>query len=253
MFKIALDAGHGLHTPGKRCSCVYDKNETREWFLNNRICDKVEEKLKKYSGYLLLRVDDTTGACDVPLDERVRKANDFKADIYLSVHHNAGLKNGKGGGIISIVYSFASARSLECQKIIYDELIAKTGLVGNRTAPMPKQNLYVLRETTMPAVLVECGFMDSASDVPVILSDDFAEKAAEGLVAALVEIGSLEEKRVETFKDIKGHWAEKEINELCEMGVIRGRTEDTFAPDEPVTRAEVAVLIKRAIDFVRGE
>ena len=188
MFKIALDAGHGLYTRGKRTLASLDPNETREWYLNDRICDKVEKKLKRYNDYALIRVDDTTGSSDVPLAERVRRANEFGAHFYLSVHHNAGINGGTGGGIISIAHTNATNQALEYQKILYDELMAATGLSGNRSAPLPRQNLYVLRETTMPAVLVECGFMDSVTDVPVILSEQFAENAAEGIIKALARI-----------------------------------------------------------------
>ena len=191
MFKIALDAGHGYYTPGKRCLRSIDANETREWWLNDRICDKVEEKLKGYGGYSLLRVDDTSGKKDIPLEDRVRKANEFGADIYLSVHHNAGVSGGSGGGIISIAYTKASAKSKEYQKLIYDDLIKHTGLKGNRSTPLPLQNLFVCRETTMPAVLVECGFMDSTTDVPIILTESFAERCANALVESLAEIGEL--------------------------------------------------------------
>lgn len=195
MFNIALDAGHGKYTAGKRCLKSIDKNETREWVLNDRICDKVEKKLKAlYEGYSLIRVDDTTGEVDVSLADRVNKANTFDADIYLSVHHNAGINGGSGGGIISIVYTYASENSVKYQKIIYDELINETGLKGNRTSPLPKQNLYVCRETKMPSVLVECGFMDSTTDVPVILTEKFADKCADALVNALVKIGNLTKK-----------------------------------------------------------
>ncbi len=194
MFKMALDAGHGMHTPGKRCLKALDKNETREWWLNDRICDKLEKKLKAYDGYALLRVDDTTGATDVSLGSRVNKANSWGADVYLSVHHNTGIGGRSGGGIISIAYTKASEKSKEYQKVIYEELIKETGLKGNRSDPMTLQNLYVCRETNMPAVLVECGFMDSATDVPIILSEDFAEKAAEALVNSLVKIGNLTKK-----------------------------------------------------------
>lgn len=194
MFKIALDAGHGKYTTGKRCLKSIDKNETREWVLNDRICDKVESLLKEYEGYSLIRVDDTTGEADVSLADRVNKANTFDADIYLSVHHNAGINGGSGGGIISIVYTYASENSVKYQKIIYDELIKETGLKGNRTSPLPKQNLYVCRETKMPSVLVECGFMDSTTDVPVILTEKFADKCADALVNALVKIGNLTKK-----------------------------------------------------------
>ena len=194
MFNIALDAGHGKYTAGQRCLKSIDKNETREWVLNDRICDKVESLLKEYEGYSLIRVDDTTGEKDISLADRVNKANAFGADIYLSVHHNAGINGGSGGGIISIVYTYASENSVKYQKIIYDELINKTGLKGNRTSPLPKQNLYVCRETKMPSVLVECGFMDSTTDVPVILTEKFADKCADALVNALVKIGNLTKK-----------------------------------------------------------
>lgn len=198
MFKIALDAGHGKYTAGKRCLKSIDKNETREWFLNDRICDKVEKKLSAYDGYSLVRVDDTTGETDVSLGMRVRQANNFGADFYLSVHHNAGINGGKGGGIVSIVYTKASQTSNDYSKIIYDEMIKTTGLKGNRSTPLAKQDLYVCRETKMPAVLVECGFMDSATDVPIILTENFADAAAEGIVNALVKIGNLTKKVVPT-------------------------------------------------------
>ena len=197
MFKIALDAGHGKYTAGKRCLKSLDKNETREWFLNDRICDKVEKKLAMYSGYSLLRVDDTTGESDVSLENRVKKANNFGADFYLSVHHNAGVYGGRGGGIISIAHTNSSATSKKYQIIIYDELILKTGLKGNRAIPTPLQKLYVCGATTMPAVLVECGFMDSSTDVPIILTEEFAEKAADALTASLVKIGNLKPKTKE--------------------------------------------------------
>lgn len=261
MFKIALDAGHGKYTAGKRCLKSLDSNETREWFLNDRICDKIEKLMKNYSGYELLRVDDTTGETDISLKARTDKANVWGADIYLSVHHNAGLNGKKGGGIVSIVYTEASAKSKEYQKIIYRELIEKTGLKGNRAIPMPTQNLHVCRETNMPSVLVECGFMDSATDVPIILSEDFAEKAACGFVDAIVEIGKLTKKSATTttsakqvkFVDTKGHYAEKHINELFLMGVVNGVDETHFAPDKPITRGDVAIIARNVIRAITGK
>ena len=55
------------------------------------------------------------------------------------------------------------------------------------------------------------------------------------------------------FADIKGHFAEKEIEELFKMGIVNGRTKDMFCPNEPITRAEAAVLIRRAIKFITGK
>ncbi|MBQ4086987.1 MAG: N-acetylmuramoyl-L-alanine amidase [Clostridia bacterium] len=257
MFRIILDAGHGLYTPGKRCLKSLDPAETREWILNSRICDKVESLLDAYDGYSLTRADDRTGERDIPLQERTDMANKSKADFYLSVHHNAGIGGGSGGGPVTIAYTNASAKSLECQKIVHTCFTNAVGTFGNRANGMPLQNLHVLRETNMPAVLIECGFMDSAVDVPLILSEEFAEKAAKGLVQALVQIGKLKKKEdakvEEKFVDIKGHYAEKAIKDLYAFGVINGVDETHFAPDEPVTRGQVAVIARNIIRYITGE
>lgn len=191
MFKIALNAGHGLNTAGKRCLKSLDPKETREWSLNNRICDKIEAKLKAYTGYELLRLDDTTGKKDIALKTRTDKANAFKADFYLSIHHNAGVKGGTGGGVIAITYKKVDSLTREWQKALYEAVIEKTGLKGNRADPLQGQDLHECRESNMPCVLLECGFMDSKTDVPIILTDDFADKAAAACVEVLVKKGKL--------------------------------------------------------------
>lgn len=191
-FKIALTAGHYLGTPGKRCLKSLDPKETREWTLNDRIADKVEKLLAGYTGWQLIRTDDTTGKKEISLQARTNAANNFKADFYLSIHHNAGIDGGKGGGIVAITYTKASAESAEWQKDLYDALIEKTGLKGNRATPLAKQNLHEVRETNMPAVLLELGFMDSATDVPVILSENFANQCAAAIVEVLVKRGKLQ-------------------------------------------------------------
>lgn len=196
MFKIVLDAGHGINTAGKRCMKALDPNETREWVLNSRICNKIEQKLKAYDGYSLLRVDDTTGKTDIPLAERCKKANNFGADLYLSMHHNAGIKGGNGGGIVVFTWNKPSTQLKEWQKLFYNALISHTGLKGNRAVPLSKADFYVLTNTNMQAILIENGFMDSKTDVPIILSENFAEKSADAIVEVLVKIGGLTKKTV---------------------------------------------------------
>lgn len=191
MFKIALNGGHGLNTAGKRCMKRLDPNETREWYLNDRICDKIENKLKAYSGYELRRLDDTTGRNDIALATRTTTANNFNADIYLSIHHNAGINGGTGGGVMAYVYINVDETTEEWQKEFYNAIIKYTGLKGNRSNPLSKANLYECRKTKMPAVLLECGFMDSATDVPIILTDTFAEQVATACVEVLVKKGGL--------------------------------------------------------------
>lgn len=186
MFKLAISAGHGLGTPGKRCLKSLDTNETREWWLNNRVADKLEKILAEYDGIAVLRVDDTNGTKDVALSDRTNKANAWGADFYLSIHHNAGINGGKGGGIVAFAYTNPKAASLEWQKALYDSAIKHTGLKGNRATPLAKANLHEVRETKMPAVLMECGFMDSATDVPIILTEAYADKLAKAFAEVII-------------------------------------------------------------------
>ncbi len=194
VYRIALDSGHGLYTPGKRCLKSLDPNETREWTLNSRICEKIEEKLKAYTGYELLRVDDRTGATDVSEMERCRRANEFKANIYIAVHHDAGVGGKQGGGITAFVWNGADAELLNKQKILYSNLIKHNGIEGDRAEPLKKTNFNVLVWSDMEAILVENGFMDSSTDVPIILTDEYAEKTACGYVESLVQFGNLQKK-----------------------------------------------------------
>ena len=198
MFKIALGAGHGLNTPGKRCLKSLDPNETREWWLNDRICDFIEEGLKAYTGYELLRLDDSDdGKDDVALSIRTKKANTWGADFYLSVHHNAGANGSTAGGIEAYAHTNASAAAVQWRDTLYDELIKQTGLKGNRANPKAKANFQVLRETSMPAVLLELGYMDSKTDVPVILSNAYAKQCAAAIVAVIVERGGLTKNKAQ--------------------------------------------------------
>ena len=204
MFKIALNAGHYKNTAGKRCMKKLDPNETREWVLNDRICDKIETKLKEYEGYQLLRVDDTTGATDVALADRAKKANTWGANFYLSIHHNAGIYGGNGGGVVAYTYTKVDAETAAWQKELYNAIIKYTGLKGNRATPLAKSNLAECRQTTMPAVLMECGFMDSATDVPQILTDVFADRVASACVEVIVKRGKLTKKQPKVETDTTG-------------------------------------------------
>lgn len=186
---IAISAGHGYNTAGKRCLKKLDPNETREWFLNDRIADKVETELLNNYDCKVLRLDDTTGKKDIALSTRVKTANNAKADIYVSIHHNAGINGGKGGG--TVVYHYNDNTSEAKALRLYNKVIAQTNLVGNRADKTVNGNhLYEIKQTSMVCTLLENGFMDSATDVPIILSEEHAKKTATGIVNFLVsELG----------------------------------------------------------------
>lgn len=194
--KIYLDAGHGLHTAGKRCLASIDSKQTREWTLNSRIAEMLEKALAEYDCEVV-RVDDVTGAKDIALATRVKKANNAKADMYVSIHHNAGINGGSGGGTVVFYYSSKAERKNQAQRL-YNAVVSKTGLVGNRSTKVGKTPFYVIKNTNMPAFLIENGFMDSKTDVPIILSAEHAKKTAEGILTFLVGELSLQKKKAVT-------------------------------------------------------
>ena len=203
MFKLVLDAGHGINTAGKRCDVRIDAKQTREWTLNSRICNKIEALLKEYEGYDLLRVDDVTGKTDVSLNTRVANANKFNADFYLSIHHNAGINRGSGGGVVTYVWPNVDETTKSWQRDLYNAVIQHTSLKGNRANPLAQGDFHVLRETYAPAVLIECGFMDSTTDVPIILTEWFADGVAKACVEVIVKKGGLTKKKVEQPTETK--------------------------------------------------
>lgn len=202
MLKIAIDAGHGLYTSGKRCMKSIDKNETREWYLNDRIADKLESLLKKYD-CKVLRVDDTTGNKDVSLSNRCKAANNFDADVYISIHHNAGVGGGNGGGT-QVYYYSAKAERVTQAKDLYNCIVNNTGLIGNRSEKVIYKGFHVLKHTDMAAFLIENGFMDSKADVPIILKDSHAEGTAHGIVDFLLKDFGLKLAANTPVKNVSG-------------------------------------------------
>ena len=253
MVNIAIDAGHGYYTPGKRCLKSIDPKETHEWVLNSRIADKVQSLLDDYECETM-RVDDVTGETDVTLLTRVTEANKW-ADVYVSIHHNAGINGGSGGGIVVFCAREASDTARRLQKAVYERTAANTGLVGNRSNPTPEKDLYVLRKTTIPAVLGEFGFMDSSHDTPIILTEEFADNVARGIVEALVDVYGLEDKMTdEKFNELMqrwlaaqgdkpaDEWAKSHIDEAVAMGITDGSE-----PQRLATRQEVMTMVKNAV------
>ncbi len=223
MFKLALNAGHSYLTAGKRCLKSIDPNETREYVLNKRVCDKIQSILSEFQEIEILRIDDGS---EIPLRLRTDKANSFGADFYLSIHHNAGIYGGTGGGIEAYVYKKVDNTTLSWQNDLYQELIKQTTLRGNRATPLKSADFAEVRDTKMPAVLLELGFMDSLSDTPIILNEAFADKAAKACADVIVKKANLaknpKKKSLNEIANevIKGAWGngEERRKRLTEAG-----------------------------------
>lgn len=267
-FVLALDAGHGLFTEGKRCLKSLDATETREWVLNDRVARYIQERARQYEGFLTYRMDDPTGRVDISLDTRCSMANVLGADVYFSVHHNAGV-NGQNttkhdGGVVAFSYKENTAGA-EMRNAVYDAVVEATGLVGNRCNPKTTADFYVLRNTDMPAVLVEFGFMDSPDDVPVILTDAFARKCANAVADTFAKMNGLKfidinpsceceavekEIRYKGLDDAPGYVCET-ISQLMECGALNG-TGTEKGIDLNLDALRILTIILRYIDCVKS-
>ena len=191
MFKISINAGHGYKTAGKRCLRTIDPNETKEYILNKRVCDILCLLLCKYEGITIQRIDNGE---DESISQRAKHANNFGADFYLSIHHNAGACGSNAGGVECYCYTKVNNKTKKWQKELYDCVIKETKNKGNRAEPLRYKDLGELRETKMPAVLIECGYMDSVIDTPKILTNEYATQVAVGCLNAIVKMTGIKLK-----------------------------------------------------------
>lgn len=202
MVKIGLDAGHGLKTKGKE---TLDK--IKEWTLNDKVCDKVISILKDYDCEII-RTDNNEGYTDESLSSRLKKYKAAKADVFVSIHHNA--FNGKWNnatGVEVYVDKNATSKDMKLAESIYDRMVQYTGLKGRG---IKKENFYVINQNTIPAVLVEGGFMDSRIDYKVITSDAGQTAYAKAVAEGLIEFLKLKKKPFSPKKSLDD-WAKEVI------------------------------------------
>ena len=64
--------------------------------------------------------------------------------------------------------------------------------------------------------------------------------------------GNINVTPLNQFRDIAGHWAEKDIQEMAKKGIVSGVTDTTFEPDRSITRAEFATLVVKALNLKSG-
>ena len=276
-FLLALDAGHGLPTPGRRIPANPDPSQHQEWWLNQRICNYIAEAAKQYEGLDTIRVDDTTGAEDVGMSVRCQRANAASADLYYSAHHNAGINGGRGGGVVAFSLGEGTTAA-GWRDALYAAIVAAGGLAGNRSSPKTTADFYVLRNTAMPAVLIEHGFMDAPDDAPTILREDYAKAVGYAVAECIASRVGLAKKAqaatpapeavvtAEQVQQIAKGEASAAVSGLMsgagsgdkhnayadaattwakETGLIQGIGNGDYAWTKPMTRQEMVTLLYR--------
>ncbi|WP_053436327.1 N-acetylmuramoyl-L-alanine amidase family protein [Sporosarcina globispora] len=192
VLKLAGCAGHAGFgvTAGKRSPA----NEY-EWDFNNKVILAFEQALKKYEDVVFLRTDDRTGRKDVSLDDRVDKANRWGADLYISFHHNAYLARwGTWTGTETYTYLGSWPDAERLAGYVHSRLVEAYGL---KDRGLKKADFQILRETKMPSILLEGGYMDSTIDIKKLRDDKVLRAAGYAAASGVAKYAGLKKKVTE--------------------------------------------------------
>lgn len=185
-YLVALDAGHGLKTAGKQTP-----DGIKEWTLNDKVCDKIALYLSDYN-VVVLRTDNNEGNVDESLSVRRKMYVDEDADVFVSIHHNAYLGVWSNAtGVEVYTDKNETSKDRELAELIYKRLVEYTGLKGRG---IKEANFTVINQNSIPAVLVEGGFMDSKTDYTLITSEQGQDAYARAVTEGIVEFLGLTKK-----------------------------------------------------------
>lgn len=232
-YLVAIDAGHGMHTEGKQ-SVPMSKNlyiddelvrkkgkiiKENEW--NRGVSEYLAAALKR-CGIDTMFTADMTGKTDIPLSTRANTANKKGSDILISNHYNAigscAKWQSKIKGLLVLRTKNCSEKSIKLGKLAVKHLKKDIdyeysyGLM--RDVDMSGFTLAILRQTTMPAILIEYGFMDYWNEAKLMLDKKHQEKCAEAVAKAVCEYFGItytekqeanKTKYVKILKDINIH------------------------------------------------
>ncbi|MBL9173231.1 MAG: N-acetylmuramoyl-L-alanine amidase [Verrucomicrobiales bacterium] len=188
--RIALSAGHGGKDPGNM------EGARQEKVFTLKLAQEVERRLRA-AGFEVVQVRERDEF--VPLEERPSRANRRKADLYLALHFN-GAPSGSGSAQGAETYALTlnnghstnGGRSSGPQRgnrqdrenllLAYHIHRMILNSVGLADRGVKHANFVELRDTEMPAALIEGGFMDNREDALKIFSDQERGQLAEAIV-----------------------------------------------------------------------
>ncbi len=166
---VIIDAGHGGNDPG---NLHQTKGNLDEKDLNLAMAMKLGGYIDQFLGHKIEVVYTRTEDVFVELDDRVKKANDLNAAYFISIHCNAS-DNKEIHGAETHIHLKESKTSSKLAHMIQDQFKNRAARFsrGVKLKNDRLYNLYVLKETKMPAVLVETGFMTNEQEEGYLNSD----------------------------------------------------------------------------------
>lgn len=173
-YLIVLDAGHGGKDPG-----AISKAGRMEKDFNLAMVLKVAELLREvpFVEVSLTREDDTF----VELNDRAGYANQRQADLFVSIHGNSFTDNTAISG--SETY-YTREESKAFADVLHKYVVEATGFIDRGVR---KKELRVTKATTMPAVLLEIGYMSNPQEEQTLFSEELQNRVAESIAAGIRE------------------------------------------------------------------
>ncbi len=165
MSRVFLGVGHGGKDPGAVANGVREKD------LNLSIALACSEELYRYGVIVLMS---RTWDEDDPLDQVVKECNAFAPDLAVDIHNNAG-----GGDGVEVFRFSGGGTSQTLAENIISEIVAigqNSRGVKVRLGNNGKDYYGFIRDTYAPAVIVECAFLDNASDLTIIDTEEERRK-----------------------------------------------------------------------------
>lgn len=183
---IYLDAGHGGYESGASYYGAQEKD------LNLSVAKKVQSKLEKL-GYKVIMSRTTDKR--ITLIDRAIDANNSGADIFVSVHHNAMPRDSSVKGIETFYYEYDPNYQPQINKELHNDPIRlkesadlaseiHKSLINNTGATnrgIRRNTFAVLRETKMPAVLLELGYMSSPVEIAKLKTNSYQNNLADAV------------------------------------------------------------------------
>lgn len=177
---IVVDAGHGGSDQGTRSPdrSLLEKNITLS------IARKLAAELAEEGAQVIMTRNDDVF---IELSERANIANRSNADLFVSVHINSNRVNSRSG--ILIFYHGGSALGKSFAECINHEVTGVTaipalGSISDKTVAKTK-GFSVLRNSNMPSVLCELGFLDHDHDRPIMITNDFQDEISKAIVKGI--------------------------------------------------------------------
>ncbi|CAM4402655.1 N-acetylmuramoyl-L-alanine amidase [Paenibacillus endophyticus] len=172
MFDVVIDPGHGGSDPGaKSVLNRWEKEFNLSVALKMKALLDKEPKIKAH----FTRTGDTYPS----LDDRIKFAENLKADLFMSIHANSGAASASGA---ETYYYRENSKALAA--VIHKRLIAATKI---KDRGVKKEAYKVIKQTTMPAVLIEAGFLSNSNDAKMLFDDAAQTRIATELVAGIKE------------------------------------------------------------------